>query len=57
VSAYAFEQMTGVPGDVRLINVATLREVTRALAHRTGVTKIDDRAAAAPGDEAEGIPT
>jgi bacillithiol system protein YtxJ len=37
VSAAAFEEMRGASGDVRLIDVSRLRDVTRELAQRTGV--------------------
>jgi bacillithiol system protein YtxJ len=37
VSAAAFDEMRGFEGDVRLIDVSRLRDVTRELAQRTGV--------------------
>jgi DNA-binding MarR family transcriptional regulator len=56
---WVVELLGGLPGHERDALYAALGRLKRALAHRTGVTKIDDRAAAAaaPGDEAEGIPT
>ena len=37
VSAAAFEEMSDAAGDVRLIDVARHRDITRELARRTGV--------------------
>jgi bacillithiol system protein YtxJ len=37
ISAAAFDEMRGVTGDVRMIDVSRLRDITRELAQRTGV--------------------
>jgi bacillithiol system protein YtxJ len=37
ISAAAFDEMRGATGDVRLIDVSRLLDVTRELAQRTGV--------------------
>jgi bacillithiol system protein YtxJ len=37
ISAAAFDELRGATGDVRLIDVSRLRDVTRELAQRTGV--------------------